>query len=503
MGGADERSVVLIGAGQVVERDPPPERAHEPAGLMEAAARHAAEDAGAGAALFGGTHAVVAVNVLGWRYPSAARALAERLGASGARLVDTHVGGNTPQSAVNALAERVRAGELSSAVVAGAEAIRSMRRARKAGATLPWSRDEAPAPEARELLGDDRPGSTEREKAFGLQLPPNVYPLFESALRARLGRSPEAHRAALGRLYERFAAVAAENPYAWFPVARKAEEIATPGPGNRMVAHPYTKYMNAVMEVNQGAALLVASEAEARRLGVPEERWVWLWGGDEAAEDPWFVSERPDLSRCPAQERAAQGALARAGASADEITAFDLYSCFPVAVELAAESLGIAEDDPRPLTLTGGLAYAGGPGNAYSLHGIARMLERLREERDGLGLVTALGWYLTKHAAGVYAGRPPERAAREAPAPEPGPPAPALVDDAEGAATVESYTVIHDREGAPERAVVVGRLEGGERFLADAPPERALLEALEREEAVGRRGRVGPGPEGRPRFAPD
>lgn len=479
--------VVVIGAGEAVERNAAPDEALDAVGLMARAAGRAAEDAGLGAAAFQRLDVLVGVNVLGWRYGSVARALAERLGARPALEVDTAVGGNTPQSMVNRLAAQIRSGALGLALVAGGEAIRSRNLARRAGAKPPWRQEPWAPAERHETWGDDRPGNHPREQAHGMRFPTEIYPLFENALRARLGRTPDEHRRKLGELYTRFSAVAAENPSAWFPTRRSAEEIATATPENRMISYPYTKYLNAVMEVNQGAALLIASEERARALGVAESSWVDFWGGADAAEEAWFVSERPRLDACPAQAHAIAAALAAAGVEAEALGAFDLYSCFPVAVELGAESLGVGAADPRPLTLTGGLAYGGGPGNAYSLHGIAKLVEWLRRN-GGAGMATALGWYLTKHAAGVYGIGP-------APEPRPSPPAPPappveVADAPRGRCRVEAYTVVHRRDGVPERGIVLGRLEDGRRFLANAPRDAALLESFEREELVGREGTV-------------
>lgn len=496
----DRTDAVVIGCGERVERDADPREAHEPVGLMEEAARVAAEDAGLAPRALRGLGAVVAVQILGWRYASAADVLARRLGAEAACRIDTTVGGNSPQSAVNELARRIGEGRLDFALVAGAEAIRARRQAAKAGVALAWTPEGAPPDPAPEVLGNARPGTSPREERHGLALPPHVYPLFENALRARRGLGLEAHRQRVAELWSRFSAVAAENPNAWFPKRRSPEEIATVTPENRMIAYPYTKYMNAVIEVNQGAAVLLASAAKARELGVPEERLVHFWGGGEAAEDPWFVSERPRLDRCPAQAAAIEQALAASGVAVEELGAFDLYSCFPVAVELACEALGIAENDPRPLTTTGGLAFGGGPGNAYSLHGIAGIVRHVRGHGTP-GLVTALGWFLTKHAAGVY-GRGPRPGPPRAPREIPPDPAPAVDDAPDGPGTVETYTVIHGRDGAPERGLALGRTAEGRRFLAALPDDPTLLEELERRELVGCGGRLAPAADGRVRFDP-
>lgn len=262
-----------------------------------------------------------------------------------------------------------------------------------------------------------------------------------------------------------------------------------------MIGFPYPKYMNAVMEVDQGAALLMTSESAARELGIPPERWIYLWGCGEA-NDHWFLTERVDYHSSPAIRVAGQRALSMAGVGIDEIALFDLYSCFPSAVQLSRDALGVAAHDPRPLTVTGGLPYFGGPGNNYSMHAIATVVERLRATPDRLGLVSALGWYSTKHAVGVYGARRP---ARDWERSDPkidqeqvdAVPHPGLVEQADGAATVETYTVVYDRDGAPEQGIVIGLLEDGQRFLAHTPPgDVALLESMTEREFVGERGSV-------------
>jgi acetyl-CoA C-acetyltransferase len=255
-----------------------------------------------------------------------------------------------------------------------------------------------------------------------------------------------------------------------------------------MVAFPYTKYLNSVIETDQAAVVWITSVGHARALGIPKDRLVHVWGDGQVVERAWYPSERPDFAACPALAAAARAALARAGTELEAVDHFDLYSCFPVAVEMACEMLGLDESDPRGFTVTGGLPYAGGPGNNYTLHSLASMVERLRAAPGSLGLVTGNGWYLTKHSALVCSSEPPEKPG-EALEPEgPEPVAPVAV--AEGAGVLETYTVLYDRDGLPQRGIAIGRLEGGERFLANTPPDRDLLEAFAAREEVGRRGRV-------------
>jgi len=242
------------------------------------------------------------------------------------------------------------------------------------------------------------------------------------------------------------------------------------------------------------AAVLVTSVGEARALGIPASRWVYLAGcGD--AHDHWFVTDRVNYFSSPAIRRAGTTALEMAGATIGDIAHFDIYSCFPSAVQIARDALGIAADDPRPLTSTGGLPYFGGPGNNYSMHGIAAVMDKVRARPGSKGLVTALGWYITKHSVGIYSTQPPDKPwQRRDPAADQAEidarKGPEVVREPNGPAEVETYTVFFDRDGTPVRGLVVGRLEGGRRFLAELPSDRALLESMTQEEAIGRRGEV-------------
>jgi acetyl-CoA C-acetyltransferase len=488
----ERNEIVLIGVGQTVQRDVSPEHARGPVELMAEAARRAADDCGLGAKLFDDVSLVATVEAFAWQPVNPARLLADALGAKPARLVASTVGGNTPQAYVNWLAGEIRAGRAGTSLVAGVNVVASMMKARAAGIRLDWPTGGG---DAAEKFGDEKPGGSDIENAHGMFLPSNTYPMFENALRARRKRSIDEHNLAVGEMFSRFTEVASKNPYAWFPVARSAAELVTPGPDNRWIAFPYTKYLNAVMAVDQAAAIVITSAAEARRLGVPEDRLVWFLGGGAASEDPWLVSERPRFDACPAMHFAARQAMSRAGVTSDELDFFDLYSCFPVAVELACEGLGISETDPRGLTLTGGLPYFGGPGNNYSMHGIAEMAAALRRKPGAAGLVTGNGWYLTKHSAGVYSSAPPSRPPLPEPAPETArhPEGPVrVIENPEGPGVVETYTVVCGRSGEPESGIALGRTAAGDRFLASLPKDAALLREWMMNEGVGRRGMLRP-----------
>jgi acetyl-CoA C-acetyltransferase len=499
-----ENHPVIVGVGQLTNRSERVEDAIEPAAMMERCARAAEEDAGM-PGLLAQVDSVQVVGIISWQYADAPGVLAERIGARPAHRLYSSVGGETPQRLVNETAQAVAEGRTRLALIAGAEAMNSRRLARKTGARFDWPRGN---PEA--IVGEMRMGFSETEARHGATLPTRIYPLFENAIRAHLGESIEEHQRRLGALCERFSRTAASNPYAWFPEARRAEEITATGPDNRWICFPYPKLMNAIIEVDQAAALIVTGSETARELGIPEDRWVYLWGcGD--ANDKWYVSERVNYHSSPGIRAATERALGMAGINVNDIGAFDLYSCFPSAVQLALDALGLKPDDPRPLTVTGGLPYAGGPGNNYVGHSIATMAQRLRERPSEYGLVTGLGWFATKHSAGVYSARRPSRPwKRTDPALDQAKveamESPPFEEQPYGPAVVETYTVAFGREGEPEQGIVIGRLGDGTgpRFFANTPADPAQLWAMTREEFVGRRGTVEPDPAtGRNVFTPE
>jgi acetyl-CoA C-acetyltransferase len=256
-----------------------------------------------------------------------------------------------------------------------------------------------------------------------------------------------------------FTAVAASQPYAWFPHSRTAEELSEITPDNRLISEPYAKNMCAMFTVDQGAAVVVTSWGTARAAGV-DDGAVFCWSGAEGT-DVWFPAARPDPGTAPGMQLATTAALEASQLGVDELSAFDLYSCFPCAVEMASTALGIGADDGRGLTVTGGLPYFGGPGNNYSLHAVATMVDRLRQQ-GGTGLVTALGWYLTKHAAGVYGTTPPSRGWRRA-------------DTASAQAAIDASAVEIASEAAGPAVVVAATVGSGQGGEISAAPVIALL----------------------------
>lgn len=478
----DPRTPVLVGGGQLNQRDEP----KEPVDMMVDAIRLAARDAGA-PGLAESVESVRVVNLLSWRYRDPGALVGERLGARVRHTVYTGAGGSHPQALVNDAAEDIAAGRADIVVVCGAEAWRTRTALKMAGERPRWTRqdEDVPEPETRPEV----PMRHESEVLAGLDRPAHVYPLFEQALRISAGRSIKEHRSAIAELWAGFSEVASRNPHAWSPHAQSASDIEHATPENRMVCWPYTKLMNSNNSVEQAAAVIVCSAEAAARHGVPRDRWVFLAAGAEGS-DPAPVAARRRLDGSAAIRYAGRLALELAGIGLEDVGPVDLYSCFPSAVQVAARELGLPLDDPaRPLTVTGGLTFAGGPWNNYSTHAIATMIGEVR--RTGrTGLLTANSGYLTKHAIGVYAPQPPgsfRRASVQAAVDADPTVGIAMAHD--GPAELEAWCVLFDRDGEPERGMASLRLRDGRRTLASTT-DPDLVTRLVTDEAEGTRARV-------------
>ncbi len=482
----DPRTPVIVGVGQTIQRTDDLDEALDPMLLMCSAIGEATLDAGLRS--IPQPQSIRVVNLLTWKFGDPAYLIARQLDLTPYETVYTTMGGQSPQSLVNATAHEIQTGALDIAVLAGGEARRTRARARKADIPLPWP--TAPQDQVPHILGDELVLNHPVEMDRGVMMPVQIYPIFETAIRARAGRSPGAHLQRISELWSRFSDVAAGNAYAWSRRAMTAEEIRTPSPTNRMVGLPYTKYMNSNNDVDMAAAIIICSAEKAASMGVSRDRWVFVHAGTDCQEHQ-FVSNRWSFAETPAIELGGRRALELAGCTIDDVALIDLYSCFPAAVQLGAQSLGLGLE--RQLTRTGGLSFAGGPWNNYVMHAIATMVADLRADPAERGLVWANGGYATKHSFGVYSTEPPAHGFRhDHPQAEiDALPRRQLADarDAIGPATIEAYTVMHSRDGDPESAIATCLLADGRRAWATST-EPGLAAGMCDGEWVGRRVRL-------------
>jgi len=492
----DDRTPIIVGVAQVEQREDDTARAKEPLELMVQAVAAAGADSGNPKVLRAADSVRVVRGI--WGYANPARTVAARIGADGAETALTSIGGNYVQTLTNRCFRDIQSGRNDLIVVTGGECGRTQARARKAGLELAWNpvnrnpgvnptvQDSDDAPDL--FIGSHKATRHEAELRRGIEWPIQFYPMFEIALRHANGEGVDGHLRRVSELWAGFNRVAVGNPHAWIHTPYTAEQIRTPSPANRPVSYPYTKLMNSNNSVDQGAALILASVGKARELGIAEDRWVYPHAGAEAW-DHLYVSERDNLHSSPAIRFAAAKLFDLAGFTVADMDFIDLYSCFPAAVQVAAREIGIPLD--RPLTVTGGLTFAGGPLNNYVMHSIARTVELLRAKPGSRALVTANGGLLTKHALCIYSTDAPARpfAWADLQAAVDATPKRDVALEHDGSAEIESYVVMYDARGAPRLAHTACLLDDGRRTWANVT-DRDTVGAMMAAEFCGRNGRI-------------
>jgi acetyl-CoA C-acetyltransferase len=476
----------LVGFAALQQRSDEPREAREPLSLMGDALERAAEDAGARALLARADSIRIPRGF--WDYSDPGRALAERFGSGPARTCVAEIG-VLQTTLLGGAARDIAEGRADVVLVAGAEARHRAQRARQLGVEAPLTRLPPAAPD--EVLRPHADILSPLELKVGLGAPVAQYAVIENALRFADRQPLDAHRDAVAALQARASAVAALNPDAWDRTPHSAAEIRGPAPGNRMLAFPYTKLHASQWNVDQAAGLILCSLETAGALGLREERFVYPVAVADANHMLPLAARRA-LARAPGFAQAGRRVLAHAGLSAPEIRYLELYSCFPIAVRTQARELGI--DEARPLTVTGGMTFAGGPLNNFVLQAVAKMASVLRADPASHGLVTAVSGILTKQGVSLWSGHEPaagfgffdvteETARDQAPVP--------LVESFDGPARVAGYTVLFEGERGVRTAFVCD-LDDGRRTLA-ASDDPALAELGTQAELCGRRVRLAGG----------
>ncbi|TFG02219.1 MAG: hypothetical protein EU542_05470 [Promethearchaeota archaeon] len=457
----------------------------DPLSLMVKTSRNALDDMGS-AVLKQHIDAIYMVNINSWSYEDAPGELAEKIGISPDRKVYLPDGGDSPQMLVNRAAKAISKGEHEAILITGAEAAYAMYLSQKGKIKLNWPKRKAP----NYMEGPLWHGTNEFENKYGVVIPSYSYAMFETALRAASGRKMNEHTRYMGKLFAHFSKIASQNPHAWNQNAYSAEEISTASPDNRKILHPYTKRMCANMFVDQSGTLIMTSVELAEKLKINPKKWVYLMGGCDL-KNVFNITERPKIDESPAAREGSKLALQRAGLKLEDIDKFDIYNCFPSIVQIIMKELGISENDPRDLTLTGGLPYFGAPWSNYSMHAIISASEIIRENPSLKIMVIANGGYNTKQSFGIYGNEASQEMWAENDdskiieqimrnkLPEP-------IKKAEGMITVEAYTIPYERSGKPKKIIIMGRLENGRRTLAVIQGDQEVLLRLEKEDLVGR-----------------
>lgn len=479
----DPRTPVLIGVGTASDQA-------EPAELMARATEQAAADAG-GPGLLQRVDRI-AVPQGSWSYPDPARLVADRVGATQAR---THLVelGIPQQGLINDALVAIQSGASELAVVVGGEAKRWARDVERSGGQATETDHPGVVPDVVHRREGDLLEPV--EVAHRLWDPVQQYAMIDNALRATEGLSLAQQATEVAELWERFNRVARTNPEAAFPTPMDAVAIATPTPDNRPLAFPYNKWHSTQWTVNQAAALILCPVETAERLGVDPDRWVFPLVGLESGHAVSLLRRRTP-SAWPAMEVLGRAAAARIGRPLAEVERIELYSCFPAAVRVQQRALGL--DPAGTPTITGGMAFAGGPFNNFVLQSMVAMVRVLRDEPASLGAVTTVSGLLTKPGIGVWSatpdGRPPlvaDLAAEVAPVTGVVPVVETL-DGYEGGATVVTTTTTFDGMD-PVRTVVVCDTDDGRRAVAVSDEPGTAARAVT-EELIGTRVRIAGGP---------
>ena len=412
------------------------------------------------------------------------------------------VGGDSPQKLVAEFAEKLAAGQCEMVLIAGGEAIANTKAAKKQKFQLDWTENIEG-----QLVDRGRSGKkliSSVETSHQVILPMQFYALMENARRATLKQDQATYAQEMGRNFSELSKVAAKNRYAVDQTEYDAATLITPSKQNPLIIAPYTKQLIAKDRVNQGAAVVMTTVGKAKALGIDENKWVYLHGYASTSER--VLLERTSLGKSEGMAQSLLGALSNARKASREIQHLDIYSCFPIVVSEAKHILNIKEGDKRPLTQTGGLPFFGGPGNNYTMHGIASLVENLRNDRGSFGLVYANGGWMSKHSTGIYSTQPIEGEWQASDST----PFQAKVDEMpkveinrrpEGEATLETYT-IHYFKGFPVKAIIIGRLKDtNERFYATTRmADTETVQALAKKDFIGHTIYVEADPQGN-RFA--
>jgi acetyl-CoA C-acetyltransferase len=470
-GGVGKRTPVLVGAGTVMQRLDDPQAAAEAVALMVAACEAAADDAGCRDLLpLAGS---IAVPQGMWSYADPGRLVADAIGAHSARTTLARIG-ILQTELLGRAAAAIAAGRVDVAIVVGGEARYRDLRASITGVRVAESAQDGALPD--EVFVPEGEIISPHEMAAGLVSPVNHYAVVENALRHHDGLDLETHATEVARLWAGFSAVAADNPFAWNRQLLDPADIRTASARNRMLAFPYAKWHSSQWNVDQAAALILCSAETAHAHGVAQDRWIFPLAVCDA-NHMVPVSERAEMWRSPGFAIAFRRAVAAAGTAPDAITQVDLYSCYPAAVRVQLRELGLSAG--RPLTVTGGMTFAGGPLNNYVLQAMAAMTARLRADPRATGLVTAVSGMLTKQGVSLWSGTPGARDFRHQDVTsevETGTARVPCVPPRASAATIASYTVPYGGD-RPERAIAVCDLPDGTRTIAtseDAPQAAAM-----------------------------
>jgi acetyl-CoA C-acetyltransferase len=448
---------ILVGVAALSERGEDPHQMRDTAHMLCDVSRLALLDAACDARHLD----LIMVPQGSWVHSNPPGVLAGMLGATRAHTVQTELG-ILQQGMFSYAAQAIQRGERKMALIAGAETRLRDRLAARAGVELPPEEAETTATQTpNETLRPDGELTNPIEAGRGLLFPVSAYAIIENAFCHERGLDPQAARNEIDMLWSDMSGVAKQNPDAWAPhYLDPAAVRAEPD-----MSMPYTRAHVSQWNLNQGAALVMCSVEIAREMGISPSQWIFPWGSAES-NHMQTVCERTYLHRCLGMEHAARAGLEAAEVHVKDIDLWDLYSCFPIAVRLQQKALGLDADSQ--VTITGGMSFAGGPLNNYSLQSMVKMAQALRTKKT-CGVVSSVSGILHKYGIGVWSAVPPSTAYRHVETPRTSAIAPKpkkLLEHFSGKGIIAGYTVNYRDGDRPRLIAVIDTSDGRHRALA-------------------------------------
>jgi acetyl-CoA C-acetyltransferase len=475
---------VIIGVGFCQEKNDDALACSEPYQLMVQAVRDAARDAGSDAILQ--QLESISVEQGMWNYRNPGKLIADAIGCPQAKSILADLGVLQMTPLFN-LFDAIESGEQHIGVVTGGEAKYRELRAKISGQTVSNTQqgEDTPAPDVYHPTPD--PFATEVEAAAGIFMPVELFAVIESAIRYSQGLTVEQHRDNIANLYNGFSEIASRNPHAWSQEVVPAEEIRNAVGKNAMLAFPYTKKHNSQWNVNQAVAIIVCSYAKAKELGLDDSRWIYPVAAAQSRHVVCLAQQK-QLHSHPGTVMAGKRVYELAGISHKDVTAADMYSCFPSAVQSFAHDLQL--DGVCPWSVTGSMAFAGGPYNHGALDGVARMVEVLREPGNiqaRYGLTSNLSGIFGKQAVALFSNKPNPNgycfediteavAAVDKPL--------AVTGEYTGTARIAGYTVVFNKD-EPSHAFAYCDTPTGARTVVKSS-DKQFITLMTQEEFVGR-----------------
>ena len=414
-----------------------------------------------------------------WRYRDPGKWVAEK---NNIKSPETSVSkiGILQQNLLNSACSRIANGEINASLIMGGESRYKMLRAQIE--EKEYIETELNANPSKYIKAPDELNLDIEKKELGL-MAVGYYAILENAFRASLKKNIKNHNEYISKMYAEFSKVASFNEDGWIDNPLDSSEIEYVSDKNPLMAFPYNKNHCSSWNVNQSCAIILSSENVADELNVPFEKRVYPLA---SSETNYMIPtlQRPNLIEPAGMKLAADFILDICKDNNLDVDMYDLYSCFPVAVQMFAKSLNIT--DINQMTITGGMPFAGGPLNSYVLHSTTKLISKIREMNKGIGLVTGVSGMMTKQSYALWSKNPNvdfihkdftnEAKTKETPI--------EISHITEGNGKIIGYTIIN-YDSKPKAIMYIDTEDGKRKLITSS--DKSIIKLMEVKEWVGKK----------------